>query len=123
MSKVDIAISCFKEGNTCSQAIFSTYAIQFGLNREIALKLSCPFGAGMGRMGETCGAVTGAFMIIGLIYGRVSAEDEKAREKTDNLVQEFVKRFKSRNDSIICYELIGCKIDTPEKIEIAKAKT
>ena len=122
MNKVDQAVSYFKNGNTCSQAVFSTYATEFGVDEAIALKIACPFGGGMSRMGKTCGAVTGAFMVLGLKYGRINVEDELAREKTYNLVIEFVNRFKSRNNTIECEELIGCSIDTPEKLEIAKEK-
>ena len=66
MKRSKHAVSCFKDGFSCSQALLSTYGDQFGLNHELALKVSGAFGGGMGRMGETCGAVTGAFMVIGL---------------------------------------------------------
>lgn len=97
MNKVEQAVSSFKEGFSCSQAVFSTYSMELGLDRETALKVAAPFGVGMGRMGETCGAVTSAFMVLGLKYGRIKAEDEETKEKTYDLVREFVKRFESRN--------------------------
>jgi C_GCAxxG_C_C family probable redox protein len=122
MSKAEQAVSCFKEGFGCAPAILSTYASDFGLDRELALKLACGFGAGMGRMCETCGAVTGAFMVIGLKYGKSVAEDNQAREKTYELVREFADRFKARNLSIVCRDLLGCDIGTPEGMKIAKEK-
>ena len=122
MSRVELAVSCFKEGFSCSQALLSTHATQFGLNREIALKVAGAFGGGMGHMGETCGAVTGALMVIGLKYGKTIAEDRQSQEKTDSLVKEFVGRFKSRNGSIVCRELLGCDLSTPEGVSIAKEK-
>ena len=122
MSYIDVAVESFKSGNTCSQAIFSTYATQFGISREMALKIACPFGGGMARLGETCGAVTGAFLVFGLKYGRIYPEDEKAKEKTYSLVREFVEKFKSRNDTIKCNDLLGYKIDTPEGHQQAKEK-
>lgn len=73
----------------------------------------------MGRMGETCGAVTGAFMVVGLKYGETKAEDNQTREKTYSLIREFVAEFESRNGSVICRELIGGDISTPEGIKIA----
>ncbi|UCD85357.1 MAG: C_GCAxxG_C_C family protein, partial [Deltaproteobacteria bacterium] len=81
MSKVKSAVSCFKEGFSCSQVLLSTYGTDFGLDRETALKVAGAFGGGMGRMGEVCGAVTGAFMVIGLKHGMVKGEDNKAKEK------------------------------------------
>ncbi len=122
MDKADLAVSCFKEGFSCSQAVFSTYSALFGLNREIALKIAGAFGGGMGRMGETCGAVTGAFMVIGLKYGKTQAKDNQAREKTYELVREFVKRFKARHGSILCRELLGYDISTPQGLKLAREK-
>ncbi len=122
MSKKDCAISVFKEGYNCSQAILSTYGEQFGLHGEIALKVSAAFGGGMGCMGETCGAVTGAFMIIGLKCGRTKVEDKEAKERTYESVREFVNQFKSRNGSTICRELLGCDISTSEGMKYAEDK-
>ena len=122
MNRVERAVSCFKEGFSCSQAILSSYGEQFGLNREIALKVSGTFGGGMARMGETCGAVTGAFMAIGLKYGNARVEDKQAKERAYSLVREFVDRFKSRNGSIVCRELLGYDISTPEGMKLVKEK-
>jgi len=122
MNRVERVVSCFKEGFSCSQAMLSTYGPQLGLNHELALKVSGAFGGGMARIGETCGAVTGAFMVIGLKYGKTKVEDEQTKEKTYSLVREFVDRFKFRNGSIVCRELLGCDISTPEGRDLAKEK-
>ena len=122
MNRVERAVSCFKEGFTCSQALLSTYGPQLGLNHELALKVSGALGGGMARMGETCGAVTGAFMVIGLKHGKTKVEDEQTKKRAYSLVREFVDRFKSRNGSIVCRELLGCDISTPEGRELAKEK-
>ena len=114
MGKIEEAVSCFDEGFMCSQALLSTYGGQFGLDSETALKVSAAFGGGMGRMGETCGAVTGAFMVIGLKYGRTAVQGAKSHENTNKLVREFVDDFKSRNGSIVCRELLGCDLSTRE---------
>lgn len=122
MNRIDSAVSCFKEGFSCSQAVLSAYSDLFDLNRELALKISQPFGGGMAHMGEMCGAVTGAFLVIGLKYGRVKAEDIEAKEKTYELVQEFVKRFKSIHGSVNCTELLGFDLGTPEGMKLAEEK-
>jgi len=74
-------------------------------------------------MGETCGGVTGALMVIGLRYGKTEVQDKQEKEMTYGLVKEFVNRFKSRNGSIVCRELLGCDISTPEGLSIAKEKS
>lgn len=124
MSSIEQAVASFKEGALCSQAVFSTYAPELGLDRETAMKISTPFGGGMARMGEICGAVTGAFMAIGLKYGNASnwrAED-KAKENTYLLTVKFVDEFKSRNGSILCKDLLGCNLSTPGGRKLAEEK-
>ncbi len=120
MSRVEEAVACFKEGFICSQAVLSAYSVQLGLDRDTALKIADGFGGGMGRLGEICGAVTGAFMVIGLKHGRIAVEDAQAHEKTYSLVNKFVRRFKSRNRSVVCRELLSCDISSPEGLQSAR---
>ena len=112
MSKVEQALECFKEGFSCSQAIFATYAKDLGMDYETALKVSQAFGGGMGGMGGECGAVTGAYMVISLIHGRTKAEDSEARLKTFQLVKEFSARFKAIHGTSTCRELLEGKEGT-----------
>jgi C_GCAxxG_C_C family probable redox protein len=79
------------------------------------------FGGGM-RMGDTCGAVTGAFMVLGLKYGNTTAEDKEGKAKTYTKVKEYTNRFKARNDYIMCRELLGCDLSTPEGMKEAQDK-
>ena len=122
MKNVDKAVSCFKEGFSCSQAVLSAYAEQLGLDMNNALKVSGTFGGGMAGMAETCGAVTGAFMVIGLKYGKIKPEDEESKRKAYALVKEFVEEFKAKNSSIVCKELLGCDISTSQGIQEFKDK-
>ena len=122
MNHADTAASVFSLGFSCSQAVLSAYASEFGLDGDAALKISAGFGGGMGRMGQTCGAVTGAYMVIGLKNGAVSGQDREAKEKTYRRVSEFTKNFKARNGSVVCRELLGCDISTPEGFEEMKRK-
>jgi C_GCAxxG_C_C family probable redox protein len=119
-AKPEQAVNVFKEGSNCSQAIISVYAEDFGLSRENALKISRGFGGGMGRMAQTCGAVTGAFMVLGLKYGNADIHDKEAKERIYGLVREFACRFENRNSSIVCRELLGCDISKPEGAAAAK---
>ena len=121
-TKSEQAVSCFKEGFCCSQAVLSVYAEEFGLARYKASKISCGFGGGMGRMAKTCGAVTGAFMVIGLKYGNADAREKDKKEKTYGLVREFAHRFEERNGSIVCAGLLGCDISEPEAFQTAKER-
>ena len=101
MNRIEMVGSRFAEGYNCSQAVLSAYAPDLGLADETALKIAAGFGGGMGRMAETCGAVTGALMVLGLKYGATSPERE-AKERVYERVREFAKRFKARNGSLVC---------------------
>jgi len=120
--KTHKAVGCFKEGFSCSQALLATYSEDLGLDRTTALKLAQAFGGGMAHLGETCGAVTGAFMLIGLKYGRVRVDDLQAKERTYALMQSFAKKFKAAHGSIRCPGLIGVDLGTEEGMKLAKEK-
>ena len=122
VNRIEKAGSLFQEGFNCSQSVFCAYAVEMGVDRETALKVAQAFGGGMGLMGETCGAVTGAFMVIGLKYGRTSIDDDEAKRKTYALVKDFVEKFKARNGTIMCRELLGCDIGTPRGKKYAEEK-
>jgi len=76
----------------------------------------------MAHMGETCGAVTGAFMVLGLKHGKTRANDDIAKEKTYALIREFVQKFRSRYGSVICRELLGYDLSLDNEFEEARDK-
>ena len=107
----------------CSQAVLTAYCEQFGLERRLALKLAQGFGGGMGHMGGICGAVTGAYMVLGL--AQKMWDDNNPRQSLDRtyeLVREFTQRFKALHGSVICRELIGYDLSTPEGLAEARNK-
>jgi C_GCAxxG_C_C family probable redox protein len=120
MSRIAAAISRFSEGSNCSQAILSAYGQQFGLDEQTAIRIATGFGSGMGQMAETCGAVTGAFMVLGLRYGGTSPGDQQAKEKTYDRVREFAERFKARNGSLVCRDLLDCDPKPPQHPDLAR---
>lgn len=92
----------------------AAYGVKLGINQKTALKLAAGFGGGMGNMGEACGAVTGAFMIIGLKHGSSDKDDELSGAKTDELIAQFVDKFNSRNSTISCRGLLGFDISAKD---------
>jgi C_GCAxxG_C_C family probable redox protein len=119
MNRIETALSRFAAGFNCAQAVLSAYAGQFGFDDDTALKIASGFGGGMGRMAETCGVVTGAFMVLGLRYGQASPERE-AKEAIYAWIREFADRFQARNGSLLCRDLLGCDISSPEGLRRAK---
>lgn len=120
-SKVDKADNYFKNGFNCSQALFATFADEFGLSEEMALKIGTQFGGGA-RKGEMCGAVSGALMVLGLKYGHYhyNAFDEKA--KAYKIAEDFMNRFIEINGTVVCKELLGYNVSKPDDKAIIKEK-
>lgn len=107
MGRGEKAADLFEEGYNCAQAVFLAYADKLDMDRETAAKLASSFGGGMGRMREVCGAVSGMFMVAGVLYGY---DDPKAfEEKKEHYarIQELAAKFKEENGSIVCRELLG----------------
>ena len=119
MNRIQQAQSLFSDGYLCSQSILITFAPIFGLEPDIAAKIGAPFGGGIARRGDTCGAVNGAFMVLGLKYGHISADDLESKEEAYRKVEEFIGEFQDRNRSIRCNELLECDISTPQGLQSA----
>lgn len=101
------AMSFFKEGYNCSQSVFMAFCDEYDMDFEMALKVSSSFGAGMGRLREVCGAVSGMFMVAGMIYGYSDPKDHISKTEHYKRIQYLAKEFEEKNHSIICRELLG----------------
>ena len=106
--------------NNCCQSVFSAFANDFGMDESMAIKVASGFGGGMSR-GETCGAVTGAYMTIGLKYGN-SVTPSEAKVITKQKVQTFNDLFIKKHGSLLCKELLGVNISVPEGLEKAEER-
>lgn len=95
------------KGYNCAQAVLCAYADMFNLDERTAYKIAEGFGTGMGGMGDTCGAVTAAFMLIGLKNGSGLPDDKSTRAATYKQIREFADAFKAKAGSVICRELKG----------------
>jgi len=114
--KADLVEERFSQVN-CAQTVFSLHAKDLGIDEGIALKISSGFGGGM-ACAETCGAVTGAYMVIGMKHGHASSDPE-AKAATKLKIQQFNQQFKTKHGSLICKQLTGHDISTPEGAEAA----
>jgi C_GCAxxG_C_C family probable redox protein len=116
MTKTEHAIQLFSEKHSCAQAVLMAFADDYGMDLLTASKVACAFGGGISHMGLTCGAVTGALLVLGLKFGG----GPEMKEGTYQAVQEFVKRFRSLHGSINCTELVGYDLSDPEQIRKAR---
>ena len=97
----------FMEGSSCSQAVFLAFSDVTGIDRKLAAKIAAPFGGGIGRMREVCGAVSGMFMVLGALYGYdETAEDDTQKKQLYKDVQALAAQFREECGSIICREIL-----------------
>jgi C_GCAxxG_C_C family probable redox protein len=116
-SPVEDALDVFSQKFNCSQSVFSAFATRLGLDKETALKLASPFGGGVARRGEICGAVSGALLVLGLARG---ADEPAGKDEIYRLSQEFMRLFEEKHDTVICRDLLSCDIGTPDGWQMAK---
>ena len=102
----DIAKELFFKGYNCAQAVMCAFSDVTGYDIETSARMASSFGGGMGRMRQTCGAVSGAVMALGIVKGYDDPEDYEAKKQHYALVREFADRFKEKNVSINCGELL-----------------
>lgn len=106
-SRVNDAENLFRSGYNCSQSVFVAYADLFQIDRDTAMKLSSPFGAGFGKLREVCGAVSGMTMLAGLATGTTDAGDREGKIANYHMVQEMAEIFREEEGTIICRELLN----------------
>ena len=112
------SVDRFLNGYGCSQAVLTQFCEQFDMDQLTALKISSAFPAGM-QMAGVCGAVTGAFMVLGLNFADQESCRSAGRTQVYEAVAEFTRRFRERHTTLDCKELLGCNIMTPEGKETA----
>lgn len=109
----------FKEGYNCSQSVFLAFCELYDMDIDKALRLSSSFGGGMGRLREVCGAVTGMFMVAGMLYGYSDPKASTEKKEHYQRIQDLAKVFEEENSSIVCRDLLGLgkgkDIATPEE--------
>lgn len=116
------AISTFRAGLNCAQAVFGAYAERLGYDLEMALQTTAGFGGGMGHLQGTCGVVTGAFMVIGVYNSRLYPDNPSRKEKSYAMIREFNSRFMEKHKTTNCKELINCDLSTAEGRVLAKER-
>jgi C_GCAxxG_C_C family probable redox protein len=120
MKRSEKALQLYSDGFNCAQSVITSFADVLGVNEETAKRMSAGFGGGMGRLQETCGAATGAFMVIGFLRGKYKEGDDESNERTNKLIQEFSKRFTEAHGSVNCKALINFDIGNEEGLKEAK---
>lgn len=100
------AAELFVEGYNCAQAVAVAYCDLTGLEPAFAAKMASSFGGGMGRLREVCGAVSGMFMVAGLLYGYDGPDDGSCKKEHYHRVQQLAAEFREHSGSIVCREIL-----------------
>lgn len=109
MGKREEAEALFLSGANCAQAVLCAFEKEVGLEHKTAMMLASSFGGGMGRMREVCGAVSGMFMVAGLLYGYDENSPKEAKAEHYELIRNLADRFRDKTGSILCRELLDKK--------------
>jgi C_GCAxxG_C_C family probable redox protein len=107
-------IKAFREDKNCAQAVLSGFSDRFQINDEHAMSISAGFGAGMGRLQRTCGAVSGAYMVIGLYAGTKCTDNAARKELAYKMIQDFTRKFEEKKETSQCSDLLHVNLNTEE---------
>jgi C_GCAxxG_C_C family probable redox protein len=107
MNYVEKAKENHKKGYNCAQAVFCAFSDVLGLEEEQAYAISEGFGSGMGGTLMTCGALTGAYMVLSMKNSDKTLGSKATRMGTYQLVKELTAQFEGKNGSSLCKEIKG----------------
>jgi len=114
MKKQEKAVTYFRNKFNCSQSVLTVFGSDYGISENDCLKIACAFGGGMGRQQYTCGAVTGALLVLGLNYGKALNDPEEKKDVTYSKAREFFKEFEILHGSTVCRDLLdGLDLNDP----------
>ena len=107
MNHADKALELFHEGYNCAQAVALAFCGLTKLPEKTAARMASSFGGGIGRMRSVCGAVTGMYMVLGLLYGYDDPADNAGKKALYQDIQTLAEMFRGEHGSIICRELLN----------------
>lgn len=107
--RIQQAVEYFMQGYGCAQSVVAAFADLYGFTDIQAKRIAAGFGGGVGRMRMMCGAVSGLVILVGMDCGQTDGADREGKTVCYKVVQRLLAKFKERNDSVICAELLGIK--------------
>lgn len=105
--RIQLAVENFMQGYGCCQSVVAAFADLYGMDKQLALRMAAGFGGGVGRLRMMCGAVSGLVILAGLDSGQTEGSDRAGKSACYKVVQQLLGKFKVRNGSVICAELLG----------------
>ncbi len=112
-----------QKGYLCSEAVLLTLSEFVKVKSDVIPKIATGFGAGIGRHGEVCGALTGAIMGLGLCFGRSDVSETPPNTSPYEFSQKMVDLFLARFGHVRCRDLLGLDLSCEESREAYKEKS
>jgi len=107
------ARKCWAQQLNCAESVLRGVCHAQGIDLpDIAKKMATPFGGGVGRAEDLCGALAGGVLAIGAGVGRARPEEDKLRGY--NAAGELHKKFRDRFGSTSCKTLNKSDFKSPE---------
>ena len=114
MNHAEKARDLFREGYNCAQSVAGAFHEEMGLSLSEATRLASSFGGGMGGLRETCGAVTGMFLVAGMLMGYDDPADYDGKKAHYARIRQLAEQFRQKHDTLVCRELLR---SLPEKLQ------
>ncbi|MDR0879212.1 MAG: C-GCAxxG-C-C family protein [Clostridioides sp.] len=114
--KENDVVELFSQGFDCGQVVLGEMSSKLEIDIETARRMSACFGAGMFD-GDTCGAITAAYMALGLKYGHDKPFDGDSKVENMMKLTQFKDEFLHNHNSLICRDLLGYDITNPDDSE------
>ena len=112
--KKEIALNAFQSGYNCAQSVLRASALELDLNLDQAMQMASGFGGGMGKLQLTCGAFTGAVMVIGMQLSQQLEDPEERKSRIAELIHSFHQKFLEKRGAIDCKSLLNVDLNSPE---------
>lgn len=122
MDNVKTATDLFEQGYLCSQSVFAAFCEDYGIDKELGLKLSKFLGFGYLFRGDYCGALSAAIMIYGMKYSSSETYNDISDEVFYQLSKEHIRKFTDKHGSCMCNELLQGDVTTGEGIQLIREK-
>jgi C_GCAxxG_C_C family probable redox protein len=120
--KKKIAVETFNSGCNCAQAVLTSFSDILKMDKESLMAVSAGFGGGMGKLQDTCGAATGAYMVFSIYRSHTTSDNQHAKDESALMIRKFSKRFMEIEGSTNCKKLIGVDLNTEEGQQEAAEK-
>jgi len=122
MKRVEQAVQMFVDGYPCAPSILASFGPDYGLDRELALRVAGPLGGGISHTDGPCGAAMGAVLVLGLAFGPTDPDDQDGKDRLRAITREFLRRYEERKGSITCTDILGHNLSLPGVAERVKVE-